>query len=230
MHYICSRYGLTNTIWGRESPNFVIGGDRQQANMNAGRAHTGHSETICLSTKSHVNPNRLLQPTICRQTFTQRITTMIDIDKIKEIAESQLEGTPLFLVDITATPGNEIEVVIDSDGSVDIDDCVALSRAIEERFDREEEDFELTVTSAGIGQPLKLPRQYRKLIGGSVEVLLSNGTKIIAQLRDATDDSITLAYTEMRAVEGKKRKQAFDVVNTYPLSEVKSTKEYLDFK
>lgn len=155
---------------------------------------------------------------------------MINIDKIKDIAESQLEGTPLFLVDINATPGNEIEVVIDSDGSVDIDDCVALSRAIEERFDREKEDFELTVTSAGIGQPLKLPRQYKKLIGSPVEVVLKNGTKIIAKLHDADNDTITLAYREMQVVEGKKRKQAVDVVQTYQLSEVKSTTEYLDFK
>ena len=113
---------------------------------------------------------------------------------------------------------------------MDIDDCVALSRAIEERLDREEEDFELTVTSAGIGRPLRLLRQYRKLIGRPVEVVLLNGTKIIAELRDADEGSVTLAYREMRAVEGKKRKQGFDVVQTYPLSEIKSTKEYLDFK
>ncbi|HIW97758.1 MAG TPA: ribosome assembly cofactor RimP [Candidatus Tidjanibacter gallistercoris] len=155
---------------------------------------------------------------------------MTDTEKIKAIAESELAGGSLFLVEVNVTPGNEIEVVIDSDGSVDIDDCVALSRAIEERLDRDEEDFELTVTSAGIGRPLKLLRQYRKLIGRPVEVLLHDGTKIIAELRDADAQSLTLAYTEMRPVEGKKRRQATDVVRTYPLSEIKSTKEYLDFK
>ena len=74
----------------------------------------------------------------------------MDADKIRNIAEEELAEGSLFLVEVNITPGNEIEVVIDSDGSVDIDDCVALSRAIEERLDREEEDFELTVTSAGI--------------------------------------------------------------------------------
>ena len=113
---------------------------------------------------------------------------------------------------------------------MDIDDCADLSRAIEEELDRETEDFELTVTSAGIGQPLKLPRQYKKLIGSPVEVVLKNGTKIIAKLHDADNDTITLAYREMQVVEGKKRKQAVDVVQTYQLSEVKSTTEYLDFK
>lgn len=155
---------------------------------------------------------------------------MIDLNKIKTVVETTLSGTPLFLVEINSTPGNEIEVVIDSDGSVDIDDCVALSRAIEEQFDREQEDFELTVTSAGIGQPLKLLRQYRKLIGKPVEIILRSGIKFIAELRDADEESITVAYKEMRMVEGKKRKQEFDVEQKYNLSEIKSTKEYLDFK
>lgn len=155
---------------------------------------------------------------------------MIDTDKIRAAAERELKDGPLFLVGVTVTPSNEIEVVIDSDGSVDIDDCVGLSRKIEEQFDREDEDFQLTVTSAGIGQPLKLLRQYRKLIGKPVEVVLTSGTKIRAELRDADENSITIAYKELRAVEGKKRKQEFDTVHTYPLSEIKSTREFLDFK
>lgn len=155
---------------------------------------------------------------------------MIDTAHIEALANAALQDGKLFLVSVNATPSNEIEVVIDSDESVDIDDCVALSQTIEAQLDRETEDFELTVTSAGVGQPLKLLRQYRKLIGRPVEVLLANGTKIIAELRDATDDGITLAYQEMRTVEGKKRKQPFDVVQTYPMAEIKYTKEYLDFK
>ncbi len=155
---------------------------------------------------------------------------MIDKHKIEEIASGLLGDGELFLVEVNITPGNEIEVVIDSDSSVDIDDCVELSRAIEEKLDRDEEDFELTVASAGIGQPLRILRQYLKLIGSPVEVVLCNGTKILAELRDADEHSVTLAYKEMRAVEGRKRKQEFEVVQTYPLEEIKSTKEYLDFK
>lgn len=155
---------------------------------------------------------------------------MIDKHKIEEIASGLLGDGELFLVEVNITPGNEIEVVIDSDSSVDIDDCVELSRAIEEKLDREEEDFELTVASAGIGQPLRILRQYLKLIGSPVEVVLCNGTKILAELRDADEHSVTLAYKEMRAVEGRKRKQEFEVVQTYQLEEIKSTKEYLDFK
>lgn len=155
---------------------------------------------------------------------------MIDIDKIRQIAEERLQGTDLFLIDIKCSHSNEIDITIDSDTRVDIESCVILSKGIEEQLDREAEDFELTVSSAGVGQPLKLYRQYKKLIGGDVEVVLRNGTKIIAELTDASEDSITLTYEEMRAEEGSKRKRRVEIVETYPLEEVKTTKEYIDFR
>lgn len=155
---------------------------------------------------------------------------MIDTQKIIAIAEKLIEGTDLFVVGCTCTPGNEIELLVDSDTSVSIDACANLSRAIEAELDREEEDFSLTVASAGIGSELKCLRQYRKLVGSSVEVLLQNGIKIIAHLDDANDEGITLSYEEKQAVEGKKRKQLVTVTRTYRFDEIKYTKEYLDFK
>ena len=155
---------------------------------------------------------------------------MIDTKKIIEAAERNLQGTDMYVVGCTCTPGNDIELLIDSDTSVAIDACVRLSRSIEEELDRDEEDFSLTVASAGIGSELKQLRQYRKLIGRSVEVLLLNGTKILARLDAADDQGITLSYEEKQAVEGKKRKQSVTVSRTHPFTEVKYTKEYLDFK
>lgn len=157
-------------------------------------------------------------------------TGMFDTLNIKQIAERIVGDGPLFVVDVKVSPAGEIELLIDSDGSVAIDDCVALSRAVEAEFDRDEEDFSLTVASAGVGQPLKVHRQYRKLVGKPVEVVLKNGMKIVAELRDAAPDSITLAWTEKVAVEGKKRKEEVERVEEYPLAEVKSTAEHLDFK
>ena len=93
---------------------------------------------------------------------------MIDAAHVREIAEAQMEGTDLFVVEVRVTPANEIVVTVDSDTQVGIDRCVELSRSIEEALDRDQEDFELTVMSAGIGQPLKYLRQYRKLIGSPV--------------------------------------------------------------
>ena len=155
---------------------------------------------------------------------------MTDTKKIIEATERHLEGTDLFVVECTSTPGNDIELTIDSDTSVGIDACAELSRAIEAELDREEEDFSLTVMSAGIGSELRSLRQYRKLVGRPAEVLLTNGVKILAKLDEATEEGITLSYEEKQAVEGKKKKQLVTVTRTYPFSEVKWTKEWLDFK
>lgn len=155
---------------------------------------------------------------------------MIDVTRVREIAETQMEGTDLFVVEVRVSPANEIVVTVDSDTQVGIDRCVELSRSIEGALDREQEDFELTVMSAGIGQPLKMLRQYRKLIGRSVEVILKDGGKIVGNLTDASDDSIVVEYEERVAVEGKKRKQLVTTRRKLSLDEVKSTCEYLDFK
>ena len=155
---------------------------------------------------------------------------MIDTKKITEAAERHLEVTDMFVVECTSTPGNEIELTIDSDTSVGIDACVALSRAVEADLDRDAEDFSLTVASAGIGSELRTLRQYRKLVGRPVEVLLTNGVKILAHLDEATDEGVTLSYEEKQAVEGRKRKQPVKVTRSYPFAQIKYTKEWLDFK
>lgn len=155
---------------------------------------------------------------------------MIDVTRVREIAETQMEGTDLFVVEVRVSPANEIGVTVDSDTQVGIDRCVELSRSIEGALDREQEDFELTVMSAGIGQPLKMLRQYRKLIGRPVEVILKDGGKIVGNLTDASETSIAVEYEERVAVEGKKRKQLVTTRRELSLDEVKSTCEYLDFK
>ena len=155
---------------------------------------------------------------------------MIDCAKILEIAERQLEGSDMFVVECTCSPSNEVELLIDSDTSVSIDACVALNRAIDAEFDRDEEDFSLMVASAGIGSELRVLRQYSKLIGKPVEVLLCNGVKLLAILDAADEESITLSYDEKVAVEGKKKKELQHVVKRYAMEEVKYTKEFLDYK
>ena len=155
---------------------------------------------------------------------------MIDCQKIKALAEQQLVGTDVFVVSCKVSPSNEVELQLDSDSSVQLETCAAVNRAVNEAMADDEEDFSLTVASAGIGEELKCERQFRKLVGRPVEVLLLNGTKIRA-LRDAADaGGITLSYEEKQAIEGKKRKQLVKVVKRYAFSEVKYTKEYLDFK
>ena len=155
---------------------------------------------------------------------------MIEIQKITESAERHLAGTDLFVVECRCSAGNEIELTVDGDTKMLSDACAALSRAVEADLDREEEDFSLTVMSAGIGSELRCLRQYRRLIGSSVEVLLNNGVKLLAKLDGADEEGIDLSYEEKQAVEGKKRKQLVKVSKRYAFGEIKYTKEYLDFK
>ncbi|MBO5771469.1 MAG: ribosome assembly cofactor RimP [Alistipes sp.] len=154
----------------------------------------------------------------------------MNIEAIKQLAEQHLEGSDIFVVDCVSTPSNDITLTLDSDTHVTIDACVELSRIINEAFDRDEEDFSLTVTSAGIGEPLRLLRQYRKIIGSSVDVLLTDGVKILGTLDDANEEGITISYDEKVAVEGKKRKELQHTVRTYTFAQIKSVKEYLDYK
>jgi len=154
----------------------------------------------------------------------------MDIKDIVTVVESALEGTDMFVVDCTITPDNCIDIILDSDTSVSIDACATLNRAIGEKFDRDEEDYSLIVASAGIGEPLKLVRQYQKLVGESVEVLLKSGVKILATLDDVTEETITISYDEAVVVEGKKKKQTQRTTHTYAYDEIKWTKEWLDYK
>ena len=155
---------------------------------------------------------------------------MIDVKTVTEIAERHLEGSDMYVVECKISPMGEIELLIDSDTAVKLEDCAALNRAIEAEFDREVEDYSLMVASAGIGSELKLLRQYTKIIGSSVEVLLKDGIKLLAKLNSADEAGITISYEEKQAVEGKKRKVTVEVTKTYAWEEIKYVKEYLDFK
>ena len=154
----------------------------------------------------------------------------MDIKEITAVAEKALEGTDMFIVECTITPDNTIDLILDSDTSVSIDTCAKINHAIGDAFNRDVEDYSLTVASAGIGEPLRLVRQYRRLIGQSLEVLLKSGIKILATLDEVTEEGITLSYDEAVVVEGKKKKQMQRTTHTYSFDEIKWAKEYLDYK
>ena len=154
----------------------------------------------------------------------------MDIKEVVAVAEKALEGTDMFVVDCTITPDNTIDLTLDSDTSVSIDTCAMLNHAIGEKFNRDEEDYSLTVASAGIGEPLKMVRQYHKLVGESVEVLLKSGVKVLATLDEVSEEAITLSYDEAVVVEGKKKKQMQRTTHTYSFEDIKWAKEYLDYK
>ncbi len=154
---------------------------------------------------------------------------MIKIVDIQKIAENHIAGTDLFLVEVKVSTDNCIEVLVDSPAGIDLDRCVEISRAIESALDREAEDFELTVSSAGLDLPFKVLPQYLKYIGKEVEVVLKNGKKQKAVLTAANEQDITLEYTVMKKEEGAKRKKPVSETTTYALSEIKTTKPIINF-
>ena len=130
---------------------------------------------------------------------------MIDRNVVSGIVNEWLEDKDYFLVDVSVTPDDKIVVEIDHAEGVWIDDCVELSRFIESKLDREEEDYELEVGSAGIGQPFKVLQQYLIHIGKEVEVLTREGKKLEGVLKDANEENITLTIQKKVKLEGAKR-------------------------
>lgn len=149
---------------------------------------------------------------------------MIKVEDIKAVVEQAIAGTDMFVVEVKVTPDNRIEVSLDSMQGVDIDSCVAVSRFIENAINRDDEDYELMVASAGLTEPLRELKQFEKNLGKEVEVLFKNGQKQKGILRGITDTTITLEYQEKQLLEGKKRKHLVSRVEELSLDSIKHTK------
>ena len=155
---------------------------------------------------------------------------MIDRNIVSGIVNEWLEDKEYFLVDIEVTPDNKIVVEIDHAEGVWIDDCVELSRFIESKLDREQEDYELEVGSAGIGQPFKVLQQYLIHIGQEVEVLTKEGKKLEGVLKDANEENMTVTILKKVKPEGAKRPKLVEEDVTFRYEEIKYTKYLISFK
>lgn len=155
---------------------------------------------------------------------------MIDRQEVKGIVEEWLQGKDYFLVDVTVSPDDKIVVEIDHAEGVWIDHCVELSRYIESKLDREKEDYELEVGSAGIGQPFKVLQQYHSHVGQEVEVLTKAGEKLQGVLKEVGDTSFTLTVMRKVKPEGAKRPKMVEVDLTFGYEDVTYTKYLIRFK
>ena len=155
---------------------------------------------------------------------------MIDKLKVKSIVEEWLEGREYFLVDVEVSPDDRIVVEIDHADGVWIEDCCELSRYIEEHLSRDEEDYELEVGSAGIGQPFKVEQQYINCIGKQVEVLDGDGKKYKGDLVSVEGRGFTVKTQEKQRLEGKKRPVLVDVEKVFSMDTVKYCKYVIEFK
>ena len=116
-------------------------------------------------------------------------------EKVLNLLNEGLEAKPsIFLIDLVITDSNKIIVTLDGDNGVQLQDCVDVSRSIDQNLDREELDFSLEVASVGVGSPLKMVGQYKKNVGRMLIVKLQDGTTIEAILDAATDEQIVLSW------------------------------------
>jgi ribosome maturation factor RimP len=152
---------------------------------------------------------------------------MITVAKIRELAEQKLAGTTDYIVDVAVKPGNRITVLLDNDKGVSINDCVAMSRHIESSLDRETEDFELSVMSAGLTEPFRVLRQYIKNLGKQVDVVTKEGKKLNGKLIKANDSGIELEIRSTERINGKKQQQINNINLTF--NQIKETKIVLSF-
>lgn len=155
---------------------------------------------------------------------------MIEKKVVKEIVEKWLEDKEYFLVDVEISSTNCIVVEIDHADGVWIEDCAALSRYIEENLNRDAEDYELEVGSAGLGQPFKVPQQYKNFVGRQVEVLDAEGIKRSGLLKSVEGNDFVVTVNEKVMVEGKKRPVKMDVDHTFQMDKVKYCKYLISFK
>jgi len=155
---------------------------------------------------------------------------MIDKKTVYELTEAYLKDKNDFLVSVEVKPGNIIIVEIDNDTGVSIDDCIQLNKYLESRLDRDTEDYELEVGSAGISNPFKVLRQYEKNIGNEVEVLTKKGQKQAGILKEVGNDSFIVTIQKQVKPEGAKRKITVEEDLTFSYDEIKYTKYLIRFK
>ncbi|MFZ1530336.1 MAG: ribosome maturation factor [Ferruginibacter sp.] len=148
------------------------------------------------------------------------------LDTIKNLLQPLLTDD-IFLVDMRIKPTNNFKIFLDADAGLGIEKCIKINRALyksmEEAALYPDGDFSLEVSSPGIGEPLKLHRQYIKNTGRNVEVVLNDGTKKEGKLTLVSENEITLEYTE-----GKGKKAEIKQLQV-PFPDIKETKVQIKF-
>ena len=131
---------------------------------------------------------------------------MIKEEFIRTLAEQQIAGTDKFIVNVKVKQGNHILIFLDADSSISISDCAKMSKFIESNLNRDEEDFDIEVSSAGLDFPLAFKRQYKKNIGKEVKVVLKDGTVKNGFISSVTDEGFEITEKNIEKKNNKKIK------------------------
>lgn len=155
---------------------------------------------------------------------------MIDQQHLQSVIEDALAQQEAFLVDLQVDAGNNIQVKADHVKGITLEQLTKVSRAIEGAFDREEEDFEITVASPGVGTPLKVPQQYEQNLGRKLKVKLNDGAEYTGQLNKFTGEAIVLTWKERKPKEVGKGKVTVEIEKEINLSEIQRAEVQIEFK
>jgi ribosome maturation factor RimP len=154
---------------------------------------------------------------------------MIDKEKVIKLVEEKLDEK-MFLVDVSVSKTNAIDVFVDGFDGMTIEKCIEISRNVEHNLDREEEDFSLQVSSPGLTESFKVKQQYVKYQGREVEVVTGSGEQITGTLIEVSDEEITVETSSREKVEGHKKKQLIVKKHTIKYDGIKSAKAVISFK
>ena len=154
----------------------------------------------------------------------------MNVSEIIDAIGNEIVARGCFIVDVFVSKDNDVTLTVESeDGVMELEDCVSLSRYFETCFDREVEDYSLTVSSAGLDQPFKVAKQFLKAVGSKVEVSFKGGRKLVAELAAYDEEGITLKYSAKEAVEGKKKKEIVEHEDRFTMDQINSVRPYLEF-
>ena len=157
---------------------------------------------------------------------------MIAKKEVIRLAQERINelGNGNYLVDVNISSNNAISVRMDNlHSGVSVKDCVSVSRNIEHNLDREQEDFELQVSSPGLDQPFMVKQQYLKNIGRNVMVTTFSEEIISGELIKANQKEISIK--EIKTVKNKltNKKQQVETIHQLLMSEVRETKLIISF-
>ena len=158
---------------------------------------------------------------------------MISKQTVRQLAEERIKDRDerLFIVELTISASNVIRLELDkTEGNVSIEDCMSVSRNIEHNLDREDADFELHVSSAGLDKPLRVHAQYVKNIGRDLDIKLKSKEKATGTLIAVDEAGVTLKREEKQAIEGKKKKELVVIENKIAFSDINEAKIVISFK
>lgn len=158
---------------------------------------------------------------------------MIDKKLVESLVQERINeiNNGLYIVDLSISSSNVINVELDKlKGGVSVDDCVRVSRNVEHNLDREVQDFELHVSSAGLDKPFRHINQYAKNVGRRIKVVKTDGSKIEGEIVKVMDHQVVLVDKELQKVEGKRRKEQIEVITELPFENIKEAKIVISFK